>query len=397
MSTTLVLPKLGLTMEEARVVRWLARPGEPVEAGQPVVVVETDKVEVEVCAEAAGHLEPVSEPGDVLPVGATLGLLRSDPDEPPATPPFSSLDGQAPSAVSEDRPATPVTALTAGNGDAPPSWWELRASMAARSLARRRSIDLTTVTGTGPGGRIVAADVERAVTEAAHPHDETTARIEPAGTIRLSGRRGAVARHLEAARAGAVPLTLNRFAPCRGLVALRDLALRRYPELRPTVTDVAARLVASVVAHHPTLNARATADGADCYAHVNLAVAVDTDDGLVVPVVREANRLGVAELASRLRQLAEAARGKRLAPSDLELGTFTLTNLGAYGVDFGTPVLNWPQIAILGLGRVTEGASGDPTIGLSLTVDHRLVDGVPAARFLDDVATAFVDPESVLL
>jgi pyruvate dehydrogenase E2 component (dihydrolipoamide acetyltransferase) len=268
--------------------------------------------------------------------------------------------------------------------------------MAARALARHRAVDLATVTGTGPGGRIVAADVQRALAPVPESLEGPTA-LKPSGAIRLSGRRGAVARHLEATRAGAVPLTINRFTACGGLLNLRDLAVRRHPELRPTLTDVAARLVAATVAHHPLLNARATAAGADCYDRVNLAVAVDTDDGLVVPVVQDADRLGVVALASRLRRLVETARQGRLTTADVELGTFTVTNLGAYGVDFGTPVLNWPQVAILGLGRVADGSGGVPTIGLSLTVDHRLVDGVPAARFLDDVAVAFADPGSVLL
>lgn len=393
MSATLSLPKLGLTMEEAQVIRWLAAPGEPVEAGQPVVVVETDKVEVEVCAEAAGYLEPVSQPGDVVPVGATLGRLRTAPGEPPA--PLATTGHPEPrSGGAENRLAVRPVA-TAGNGHTP-SWRQLRASMAARALARHRAVDLATVTGTGPGGRIVAADVERALAPVPEPLEGPSA-LKPSGTIRLSGRRGAVARHLEATRAGAVPLTINRFTACGGLLNLRELAVRRHPEVRPTLTDVAARLVASTVAHHPMLNARATAAGADCYDRVNLAVAVDTDDGLVVPVVQDADRLGVVALASRLRRLVETARQGRLSTADVELGTFTLTNLGAYGVDFGTPVLNWPQVAILGLGRVADGSGGVPTIGLSLTVDHRLVDGVPAARFLDDVAVAFADPGSVLL
>ena len=393
MSATLSLPKLGLTMEEAQVIRWLAAPGEPVEAGQPVVVVETDKVEVEVCAEAAGYLEPVSQPGDVVPVGATLGRLRTAPGEPPA--PLATTGHPEPrSGGAENRLAVRPVA-TAGNGHTP-SWRQLRASMAARALARHRAVDLATVTGTGPGGRIVAADVQRALAPVPESLEGPTA-LRPSGTIRLSGRRGAVARHLEATRAGAVPLTINRFTACGGLLNLRELAVRRHPEVRPTLTDVAARLVASTVAHHPMLNARATAAGADCYDRVNLAVAVDTDDGLVVPVVQDADRLGVVALASRLRRLVETARQGRLSTADVELGTFTLTNLGAYGVDFGTPVLNWPQVAILGLGRVADGSGGVPTIGLSLTVDHRLVDGVPAARFLDDVAVAFADPGSVLL
>jgi pyruvate dehydrogenase E2 component (dihydrolipoamide acetyltransferase) len=423
MSVTLALPKLGLTMEEAVVVRWLAGPGQPVEPGQPVLVVETDKVEVEICAETAGYLQPVSQPGDVVPVGATLGLLHHGPGEEAIRPPHPDTNQQtAARAGAAGLPAPagsaglpppggaaglPPPGGSANNGHAPPSWHELRASMAARSLARHHAVDLNAVTGTGPGGRIIAADVEQALaradaTEPARPSPSTAPQplataLEPAGTIRLSGRRAAVARHLEAARAGAVPLTLNRFAPCGGLLALRNLALRRHPDLRPTVTEVAARLVAAVAAHHPTINARATAEGADCYRHVNLAIAVDTDDGLVAPVVRDADRVGVAELAARLRQLVEAARHGRLSTTDVELGTFTLTNLGAYGVDFGTPVLNWPQIAILGLGRIAGEPPDGPSVGLSLTVDHRLVDGVPAARFLDDVAAAFADPGSVLL
>jgi pyruvate/2-oxoglutarate dehydrogenase complex dihydrolipoamide acyltransferase (E2) component len=406
-SVTLALPKLGLTMEEAVVVRWLAGPGQPVEPGQPVLVVETDKVEVEVCAETAGYLQPVSQPGDVVPVGATLGLLHHGPGEAAIRPPHPDTDRQAAVGPPGRPGGQPPAGVSGGNGHGPLSWRELRASMAARSLARHHAVDLNAVTGTGPGGRIVAADVEQALaradaTEPARPAPSTAPQPlatppEPAGRIRLSGRRAAVARHLEAARAGAVPLTLNRFAPCGGLLALRNLALRRHPDLRPTVTEVAARLVAAVAARHPTINARATAEGADCYRHVNLAVAVDTDDGLVAPVVRDADRVGVAELAARLRQLVEAARHGGLSTTDVELGTFTLTNLGAYGVDFGTPVLNWPQIAILGLGRIAGEPPDGPSVGLSLTVDHRLVDGVPAARFLDDVAAAFADPGSVLL
>jgi pyruvate dehydrogenase E2 component (dihydrolipoamide acetyltransferase) len=160
---------------------------------------------------------------------------------------------------------------------------------------------------------------------------------------------------------------------------------------------VAARLVVAVLRRHPHLNARATPEGAELVEAVNLGVAVDTDEGLVVPVVRHADHLNLDSLAARLRALVTACRSHSLSPADLEQGTFTITNLGAYQVDFGTPVLNWPQVAILGLGRISADPTGQPQIGLSLTVDHRLIDGVPAARFLDDVAYAFDHPDSALL
>ena len=388
-------------MEEATIVSWLVPSGAAVRAGDPVLVIETDKVETEIAAEETGYLVPLVASGAVASVGSVLGELH------PSPPPDA---GDAPGNISA-RP--PGSAAANGKEAIVPAWRRVRASMAARSLARSRDVDLDRVDGTGPGGRVVHDDVEQFLAggESLHP-DASGSRaasppaqpaasdgetfLPPAGTIRLAGRRAAIARHLERSRANAVPLTLNRFAPCRGLCELRERVNRNGSPETFTITEVAARLVVAVLRRHPQLNARATPEGADLFEAVNLGVAVDTDEGLIVPVVHHAEHLNLRSLAARLRALVAASRSATLSSADLEHGTFTITNLGAYQVDFGTPVLNWPQVAILGLGRISA-ATGQPQIGLSLTVDHRLIDGVPAARFLDDVASAFDDPGSALL
>jgi pyruvate dehydrogenase E2 component (dihydrolipoamide acetyltransferase) len=269
--------------------------------------------------------------------------------------------------------------------------------MAARACARQVGVALEDIAGSGPGGRVVRADVERVAALGSPPTSDRVPAPAPRAAPALGGHRRAIADHLQLARDRCVPLTVNRFAPCNGLIRLRRTLANAAPDTPPTLTECAAVVVARILVGHPTLNGTIRDDGSglDLAAAVTLGIAVDTEEGLIVPTIADAHLLGVTAFAGELRAKVLRARARRASAADLANGTFTLTNLGQLDVDFGTPVLNWPQVAILGLGRV-RGQDGEHEMGLSLTVDHKFIDGVPAARFLRDVAAAFEEPGWVL-
>lgn len=385
MSHDVILPQAGIAAAEGVLLDQLVAQGEWVEEGAVLATVETDKSVTEVEATGAGYVDWVVQAGDTVRGGGVVARLHEAQ--------VAAGDG-ASSPAPVDAPAA-SHASPAGNGG-PPDWMRVRASMSARAQARRAGVDLGALTGTGPGGRIVAADVVRAPAPA---QPATPARVDSPGDVELvplTGRRAAIARHLEAARNGAVPLTQIRFCDCNGLLGTVERLRDRHPGQPPSMTIVAARLVAAVLRRHPQVNARVTDEGVQRHRRVHLGIAVDTEEGLVVPVLRDADTLSLEEFSARFRELVEAARQRRLRSEDMDGGTFTITNVGPYGIDAGTPVLNWPQVGILSLGRVRR-EGGKATIGLSITVDHRVIDGVPSARFLGDVADAFAHPEAAFL
>ncbi len=251
---------------------------------------------------------------------------------------------------------------------------------AARKLAKEQGIDVRAVSGTGPGGRVTREDVEAAIAAGL-----TTA---PAGEP-LRGMRKAIAAHMLQSVQSTAQLTITTEADVTELVA-RHLRLRG--EFAVTITDLVIEAVAAALRAHPRLNATASADAVQYHTEIDVGVAVAVDDGLIVPVLRDADRKALRDLAAESRALAEKARAGRLAADDVRGGTFTVTNLGMYGVDAFTPILDTPQVATLGVGRIVEKpAVHDGQIVarrmmiLSLTFDHRIVDGVPAAAFLRDV------------
>jgi len=266
----------------------------------------------------------------------------------------------------------------------------------ARRLAQEHKIDLTRIRGSGPAGRIVEADVRRVVDGAA-----ASAPSEGAGqVIALTGKRGVIARRMLESLQGMAQLTLNTDANVTALVKQRE-ALKNQFDM--TYTDLLVKAAALTLRKHPRLNARVVGQEIHLLPEIHIGVAVALDDGLIVPVVRHADRKPLKTIAEENRELAERARGGKLGPADVTGGTFTVTNLGTFGIDAFTPIVNPPEAGILGVGRIVERIARreadlvwQQMMTLSLTFDHRVVDGAPAAAFLRTLRELLEEPESLI-
>lgn len=364
------MPALGVAQETGRVVRWNAAEGQAVEAGEELLEIETDKVTVSIEAPASGLLAGVrAADGQDVPVGSVIAFIVAPGEEPPEV---------------------------AGDGEAQPATGRKPASPLARRRAREAGIDLARVRGSGPGGAVTAGDLDAArggpeasATEAPPPIAATKG-----GTVEVGPVWRRMAEHVTRSWTSAPHFYLFREVDAERLVAWREALGQDV-----TLTDLLVWLSARALERHPEANAVWQGDSPRPIAEVDVGIAVALDEGLVVPVVRRANELSVSELAERRRDLVTRARSNALRPEDVRGGSFTVTNLGMYGVDAFAAVLNGPQAAILAVGRVRDGvvavdgrAEVRPRMNLVLSCDHRVLDGARAARFLDTLARVIEEP-----
>lgn len=393
MSIEIIVPKLGWSMEECTFSGWLKRDGECVKVGEPLFTLETDKSAQDVESADAGILgipPDAPKPGDTVKVGSRVGFLLAEGEtlSSPATP---AAPLPAPSAVPcESAAARPSPAPSeAPVGEAP-------ASPRARRAARDLGVNLSSLQPTGAGGRIRERDVRKAAAGAV-----PAGAPPPQGGIPITSLRRMIAERMLNSREKTAPVTLTCRADATRLAALR----RRFKSAAgespaPSYTDILAKLAAAVLQRHPALAGRWDGERIVLPEAIHIGIAVDTEQGLIVPVIRDVLRLTLPELAQRARDLAEAARDRRIRPEDLQGGVFTLTNLGGYGIEAFTPIINYPESAILGLGVIrrepvvlADGSiASREQMTLSLTFDHRVVDGAPAARFLQSLRQAIEDP-----
>ncbi|HEV2281419.1 MAG TPA: dihydrolipoamide acetyltransferase family protein [bacterium] len=404
MATEVVLPKLGLTQDEGTIVRWLKSEGSRVEAGEPLFEVLTDKATIEVEAPASGLLLRILAPeGTTAPVATPIALI-GDPGERAA--PGARSGTAAPRPAPPSAPAFESSA--ASGGARTPHDGRVRVSPRARVLAAAHGVDLHALRGSGPDGRIIERDVQCAVDSGVSAPPAAPAVPRPAIPAGVSARvRSVIARRMTESLRGAAQLTLTTEAEMAEAARLRDevgAELERRGGTRPTYTDLLVRASAIALRDHPRLNARWADGGVRLLPDIHVGVAVALDEGLVVPVIRHADRAALAQISAAVRDLSDRARTFRLAPEEMDGGTFTVTNLGMYDVDAFTPILNPPEAAILGAGRVHRRpvAVGDraevrPVMVLSLTFDHRVVDGAPAAQFLQRVKHVLEHPYLLLL
>ncbi|HEY3364676.1 MAG TPA: dihydrolipoamide acetyltransferase family protein [Symbiobacteriaceae bacterium] len=430
MSAPILMPKLGLTMVEGTVVRWLKQPGQPLVKGEPLLEVTTDKLNTEVPCPLDGTLmeicvaDGVTVPvGGVIahaavagePAGASDSADPTDPDAPtgrvPASPyaralardrslSLAGLKGTGPRGmvVARDLPSRDLPEAR-NLSEAQP----VRATPVAARMAAKSGIDLAAIPAQS---RIRKADVERA--GAAPPASPAPAGASAQGAARreaLSPMRRVIARRM-AESARTIPhVTLHTDAPVDGLLALRQELNADLPESgQLTVTDFLVLAVAGALRDHPDINASLEGEEVLLWADINVGVAVALDDGLIVPVIRNAGRLSLSQVAAARQNLVTRARTGTLEPHEVTGGTFTVSNLGNYGIDGFTPIINPPEAAILGVGRVVErpvwrDGQWVPAhfITLSLSFDHRLVDGARAARFLARVSALVDRPARLLL
>lgn len=399
MAIAVHLPKVGMTMEEGTLQRWLVPDGAAVRRGQPIFEMETEKVQMEVEADGEGLLRQLVAEGTTLKPGDVVGCLLAPGEELP-----EALKAAVSVQAASTRPTGLATTQMPASSPAPQAGEAPRATPIARRLAAERGIDLARITGSGPGGRIVEQDVLRAVEAAGAQPSAATAPSAGAITtasLPYSGRRRTIGERMLQSLQSMAQLTLvSEVAADAALEMVHALNREwRREGLPVTLTSLLVRACALALRDHPRLNARLEGDRIELHEQVNLGIAIDLEEGVVVPVVRDAGSLSLKDVASRVRTLSEKARSGGLAPEDVAGGTFTLTSLESSRVDAFTPVINPPQAAILGVGRVREVAAfAQGTVvprrvtTLSLTFDHRICDGAPAARFLDRVCELLERP-----
>jgi pyruvate dehydrogenase E2 component (dihydrolipoamide acetyltransferase) len=378
MPVEVILPKLTTTMDEGTLAGWLKQEGDLVQAGQPLFELETDKTTMTVEAPASGTLSRIVVPvGSAVPIGTIVAWIAIDKNEAAAVPERESLV-------------------------AAPGGQRVKASPLARRIAQEYGLDLLALSGSGPEGRIIEADVraaleQRAVAEAA----ASTAAPRPGQRlVPVSPVRRLIAERLAASARTVARVTLTASVDATRLVDWRS-RLKDQPrrEPVPTYTDLILFLVARLLPEHPDLNARFEGEAIHWVEAVNIGIAVDTERGLLVPVVREADKKDLPALARETAGLIEKTRAGRASPEELSGGTFTLTNLGMYGIETFTPIINLPECAILGVGQIAPKPAvyqneivARQMLALSLAFDHRLVDGAPAARFLQALKALIEEP-----
>jgi pyruvate dehydrogenase E2 component (dihydrolipoamide acetyltransferase) len=397
MATDVIMPALGMAQETGKILRWLKTDGEVVSKGEPLMEIETDKVTVEVEAPADGTLALRAAEGDEVGVGKAVAVIVGAGE--PVPEPASVNAAAEPSA--DAQPVEPREPETAPAPQSSTSRRQL-ASPKARRLAEEHGIELAAVAGSGPHGAVVAADVEAlggngAIADGPPPSLEAGEEL-PLGAVwtRMAERLSESWR------------TVPHFFLLRQVEATRLLAWRESLRSRAgyegvTHTDLLVKLCAAALREHPRVNASWRDGKVLASAGIHVGIAVALEDGLVVPVVHDADVLDLQELAPCRKELVDAARSGRLRPEDVSGGTFTISNLGMYGVDAFAAIVNPPQAAILAVGRIVDRVipvAGSPevrpTLALCLSFDHRVVDGARGAQFLDTLARLIEEPAGLV-
>ncbi|WP_412519011.1 2-oxo acid dehydrogenase subunit E2 [Actinomadura madurae] len=414
--TEILMPRLSDTMEEGVISSWQKQPGDEVAVGDVIVDIETDKAVMEYEAYEAGVLEKILvKEGDSAAIGAPIAVIApvggakpAAASAPAAEPAAEAEPEPAPAAEPEPSavPAAPAPAPRPPGASRPPS------SPLARRLARDHGIDLATLTGSGPGGRIVRADIEAAIrTGAPAPAPAAPAPAVQAPPVQgraddpdveavpLNRFRKVAAKRLGQSKREAPHFYLNREVDAEALLAFRATLNEALAPAKVSVNDLVVKAAATALREHPAVNVSYTEENLLFHKRIHVGVAVAVEDGLVVPVVRDADRKSVSEIGREARELAGKAREGRLSAQEMSGGTFSVSNLGMFGVDSFSAVINPPEAAILAVGAVRD----EPVVrdgqvvpgkrmAVTLSVDHRATDGATAAKFLARLAELLQNP-----
>ena len=442
MPKEIYLLKVGMTMTEGMVSEWYIADGQQVNKGEMLYALETEKVNMDVDAEFDGKVKHLVQAGEMMEPGHVVGFIFEDGEEIPSN--LSAIPVKQNSAIGAVDPGSkpgsepetqPVVKGVPGNKDN-----RVKSSPAARRLAKELDVDFTTLTGTGPGGRIIEADVQAVATTVvrasplakrlAEQKGVNIASIKGSGpggriveadidaaamtsstsiageTIALKGMRKTIAQRMFTSLQSSAQLTMDMEASMDDAVRLRESLIDEWQgeQIRPTYTDLVVKAVAKALKSHPLMNSQLGETEITLLSDIHVGIAVAVPDGLVAPVIRNADELSVKEIAVESSRLATLARNGTLGLDDYAGGTFTISTLGMYGVDSFTPIINTPQAGILGVNRIFDGVAWDgdrplkaKKMNLSLTWDHRVLDGAPAAEFLGEVCTLLANPYRLLV
>jgi len=399
----LFIPQLGQTVEEVKLINWRVNDGDPVKQGQEVLEVETDKAVFDIEATADGfiHFGP-QQIGDTVPVLTVVAVIGGKDASFRVKTARNETAAASPSIPEAQRAATPVR-----EKDTQERQGKIFASPRARRLAGAKSVDLALVAPTGGRGtRIIEADVEKYLQSTAIP-TPTLPTAEISEVVPLKGVRGLIAERMAASVQTTARVTLFMEVDATAFSALREKMKEEKEKtwgFKPGYNDLLARVCAIALERFPYMNARINGEQIEHLAQINIGIAVDAERGLYVPVIRNSDQKSLQEIGSEFRQRVEEIRSNKILPELLSGGTFTITNLGMYDVDGFTPVINLPEAAILGVGRILGKAvpvDGKVVIRkmivLSLAFDHRLVDGAPAAKFMQYIKDLIESPDEKAL
>ncbi len=413
MATPLPMPKLGLTMEEGTILKWIKSEGEEVEKGEMILQIQTDKVEYEVESPDGGILlKTFAAEGDVVPCGDNIAVIGAEGED---TGSFQNgaAEPVAPAQAPTSEPVTPEPA--APEPVAPPAvqpaTGRVLASPAARRVARELGVDYRTLRGSGPGGRIVQADVQAAVDSGAPrsmPAAPPAAQTGPpavASAAPVAGMRKVIVERMAASWDQVPRITLQAEVDLTNLLAVREASKAAWESdlgVKISINDLIVFYTARAVRRFPQVNVQLSGGEICRMQDVNIGLAVAVEEGLMVPVIRGADQKSIDQISRESRQLAEAARAGGLPLTALEGGTFTVSNLGAYGVDHFSAIINAPESAILTVGAARERAvvrGGEvvprTTCFIGINADHRIVDGAPAAEFLGALKNTLEHPKVI--
>ena len=396
MATGVLLPKQGLQMVEGKIVRWLRKPGDTVAEGDPLVEIETDKATIEVPAPVAGVLLALlRKEGETVPVAETIAVVGAPGENissftPGPTGPRAEA-GAAPTGAPSGAGATAGDRRAPAAPGGPGS--RLFATPRARMAAEKAGVDLRAVAGSGPDGLVIERDVTRHAQGSASKAPKSAGAPEGAGAGSLAAptrMRSIIARRMKESLDTAAQAEMQVDVDCTEIARLRE-GLRG--DGKPvTVTDILVKIVAHALRRHPLLNSSWMPAGILRRTEVNIGVAIALEEGLVVPVIRDADTLSLGKISAACRELIAKAREGKLSPRDMEGAGFTISNLGMLGIDRFTAIINQPESAILAVGRIVDrpvvvdrAVVARPLMTLTLSYDHRLIDGAPAARFLATV------------
>jgi pyruvate dehydrogenase E2 component (dihydrolipoyllysine-residue acetyltransferase) len=393
MATEVIMPALGVAQEKGTLLNWLKKEGQTVTKGEPLMEIETDKATVEIEAPASGILTHVTaHAGAEVPVGQAIAVILAPGEKLPEKARIVSAPRPAPAAAEslpKPKETPEIPPLVSGS--------RLLASPAAKRLAREKGIEISSLKGTGPQGSIIAQDILRAE----EPKGEKTRGVRTdSQTVPLTPMRRIVGQRMRQSKQTAPHFYLSIDVDMTAVSDLRQMWKEGGKTSLPSINDFILQACARALKEFSMMNATFTEHGIQLHGEVNLGMAVALDEGLVVPVIRNADALSLEELAQQSRALADKAQNKKLFPQDYEDGTFTVSNLGMLGVDNFIAIINPPQSAILAIGKVAprvvtdgDGMMIRTMMTMSLSADHRVVDGAIGARFLQRVKTLLEHPE----
>ncbi len=418
MPANIVVPEVGESIVDARVAKWLRKEGETVAVGDPLVELETDKIDLEVAAPQGGVLKRIDrKDGDDVKVGEVLGMIE-DAAAGATIPASTAVPSSPASAPSQEKAAAPAPRAAGPE--------KTRATPTARKAAQAREVDLTRLQGSGDAGRVMRRDVEQAAAGADNggaassaepvkarptlpvaepPRPSSGERTEE--RLRMSKRRATIARRLVEVQSTAAMLTTFNEVDMSAVMALRERHKQAFKERHGIGLGIASFFVKGSIGAlraFPRINAEIQGDEMVLKHYYDIGVAVGASEGLVVPVIRDADRLSFAQIEGRIRDFAKRAEDGTLSLADLKGGTFTITNGGVFGSLLSTPILNPPQVGILGLHAIQQRPVADngqvvikPMMYVALTYDHRIVDGSEAVQFLVRIKQLVEDPGALLL